>query len=336
LSRLPDPAQDSTMATTSGIDAATATWLGDPEYPTVRRLAAGRLGIDGGGAVAPTAGEPWIRSLLEEPLEQADGRPVHPYHKWRGVHWRLLMLSELDADPAEPAMRRVVDDGFERVADWVSGPSRLRASRRIDGRVRQCASMDGNAALAAIRLGLAADPRVAVIVRRLAEWQWPDGGWNCDKHPEAAHSSFNESLAPLRALAAYSRVAADPDVVPLAESAADRAARFFLEHRVDRSHRTGELAHPSIERLAWPAYWHYDRLQGLRALREAGHADDPRTTGARESLRAAADVAGRWSPDRRHWKGPGSPGSNVECVAWTREGERRMLTLLALEELRAS
>jgi hypothetical protein len=268
-------------------------------------------------------------------VDAPDGRPVHPYTKWTGVHWRLLALAELGADPGEPEVARVVESGFERVVAWVGGTSRLRASRTIDGRVRQCASMDGNAAFAAIRLGLAADPRVATIVQRLAEWQWPDGGWNCDKRPEAAHSSFNESLAPLRALAAYARTGRDPDTVSVATAAAASAAAFFLEHHVDRSHRTGELAHRSIERLAWPAYWHYDRLQGLRALREAGHAGDPRTAAARQSLRAAADTLGRWSPDRRLWKRPGSPGSNVESVTWTREGERRMLTVLALEELRA-
>jgi hypothetical protein len=326
---------DSAVVTITGdIDAATAAWLADPAYPTVRRLARDRLRVDAGGATGPTTAEPWVRTLLDE-VNGPEGRPVHPYAKWTGVHWRLLALAEIGADPGEPEVARVAASGFDRVVDWVSGTSRLRASRAVDGRVRQCASMDGNAAFAAIRLGLAADPRVAAIVRRLADWQWPDGGWNCDKRPEAMHSSFNESLAPLRALAAYARTGSDPDAVSSAASAAASAAAFFLEHHVDRSHRTGELAHPSIERLAWPPYWHYDRLQGLRGLREAGHAGDPRTAVAREALRAAADDDGRWSPDRRLWKRPGLPGSNVESLAWTREGERRMLTVLALEELRA-
>jgi hypothetical protein len=195
--------------------------------------------------------------------------------------------------------------------------------------------MDGNAAWAAIRLGLASDARVATIVERLVEWQWPDGGWNCDKRPAAAHASFNESLPPLRALAAYARSGTRPDLARDAATAADAAAAFLLAHRVDRSHRTGELAHRAIARLAWPAYWHYDRLGGLRALREAGRLDDPRTAGALESLAAAATADGRWVPDTRFWKGPGRPGSNVECVAWGRDGETRMLTLLALEVLGA-
>ena len=34
------------------------------------------------------------------------------------------------------------------------------------------------------------------LALRLAEWQWPDGGWNCDKRPEVVISSFMETLIP--------------------------------------------------------------------------------------------------------------------------------------------
>ena len=121
-----------------------------------------------------------------------------------------------------------------------------------------------------------------------------------------------------------------------ARAAADRAAEFFLVHHVDRSHRTLELAHPALERLRWPPFWHYDRLQGLRALREAGRLDDPRTADALASLAAARGADGRWHADGRYWRGPGAAGTGVEAVAWGAEGEARMLTIQALEVLRAA
>jgi hypothetical protein len=317
-------------APTPAIDDTTRAWLLDPAWPTTRRLAVRRLGLDAPGGTGPTADEPWIRALLEDGA--AAGEQPHPYHKWRGVHWRLVALAELDADPSEPSIARFVDDGLGRVDAWVSGASRIRASRTIDGRVRQCASMDGNAAWAATRLGLGDDERVATIVERLVAWQWPDGGWNCDKRPAARHSSFNESLPPMRALTAWShgrRGALARD----ARAAATRMAEFLLVHHVDRSHRTLRLAHPALDRLRWPPYWHYDRLQGLRALREAGRLADPRTAGALASLGAARAADGRWRADGRYWRGPGGAGTGVEAVSWTAEGEARMLTIQALEVL---
>jgi hypothetical protein len=316
---------------TPTIDEPTRAWLLDPAWPTPRRLAAARLGLDAPESRSPTAGEPWIHALLEEPRRDG-GAPLHPYHKWRGLHWRLVALAELDVDPSEPAIVRRIDEGLDRVIAWVSGPSRIRASRAVDGRVRQCASMDGNAAWAATRLGRGDDPRVAAIVERLVAWQWPDGGWNCDKRPGCDHASFNESLPPLRALAAWSlgrRGALAGD----ARASADRAAEFLLVHHVDRSHRTLELAHPALERLRWPPFWHYDRLQGLRGLREAGRLGDPRAAVALASLAAARHADGRWHADGRYWRRPGGTGTGVETVAWSPDGEARMLTIQALEVL---
>jgi hypothetical protein len=310
---------------------ATADWLLDPSNPTVRRLARARLLDAPQPAEGPTAAEPWIAALLAEHRDP----PHHPYQKWQGVHWRLVALAELDADATEPEIELVASEGFDRVARWVSGQARLRASREIRGRVRQCASMDGNAAWAAIRFGRAGDPRVAAIVERLLGWQWPDGGWNCDKHPEASHSSFNESLPPLRALAAYARNG-DGALARDAAAGADRAAEFFLAHCVDRSHRTGAVAHPAVVRRRWPPYWHYDRLAGLRALREASRLGDPRTKAALADLEADRASDGRWYPDGRFWRGPGAAsGAGIEALDWTREGESKMLTLLALEVLAA-
>jgi hypothetical protein len=58
----------------------------------------------------------------------------------------------------------------------------------------------------------------------LVETQWPDGGWNCDRHPESTHSSFNETWAPTMGLAAYARETGHDG----ARAGADRAAEFLL------------------------------------------------------------------------------------------------------------
>ena len=170
------------------------------------------------------------------------------------------------------------------------------------------------------------------LAANLIRWEWPDGGWNCDRHREAHHSSFNESFAPLRGLVAYRRVSSARDAA--LDAAIDAAAEFLLRHKVVESERSGELANPRLGLLRWPPYWHYGLLPGLRALQEAGRLDDPRVAPALERLRAAGRPDGTWRPDGRWWGRPRSKsGANVEIVDWGREGEARMLTLQALEIL---
>ena len=324
------------MATTiAQIEPATAAWLLDPAWPTVRRLARTRLGLaslDDGPRAPSIADEPWIRALITPAAVVR-----HPYLKWAGPHWRLGALAELDADPADPEVAAYVRVAFDEDMGWLGSPGHAVSTKRVQGRMRLHGSQEGLAAWAAARLGLDGDPGVAFLVERLIEGQWPDGGWNCDRKPPATHSSFNESFYPLRALAAFADSHPASALGRDARAAADRAAEFFLEHRVTRSHTTGRLAHPNVDGMRWPPYWHYDRLAGLRMLLAAGHLSDPRTASAVAELREARLPDGTWQPDKRYWKSPASSADvSREAVDWTADGERRMLTLQSLEVLAAA
>jgi hypothetical protein len=80
----------------------------------------------------------------------------------------------------------------------------------IDGLARRCASQEGNALAVACRLGMAGDPRAELLARSLADWQWPDGGWNCDPRASGRRSSFHESLPPTWGLHEYGLAPARP------------------------------------------------------------------------------------------------------------------------------
>lgn len=120
----------------------------------------------------------------------ADGSfGCHPYRKWTGAHWRLVSLVELGLRPGHSEGVAAA----ETVLSWISIPSEPRV---IAGRERRHASMEGNAIFVCCRLGLAGDARVRLLVERLMQTQWPDGGWNCDQHPAAWHSSFTSPSPP--------------------------------------------------------------------------------------------------------------------------------------------
>ncbi|MEI6622653.1 MAG: hypothetical protein WCP28_12175 [Actinomycetes bacterium] len=94
-------------------------------------------------------------------------------------------------------------------------------------RVRRCASQEGLAIWYSLELGLA-DGRVEELVQRLLSFQWPDGGWNCDKRPSARTSSVQETLLPLRGLVRFARELPSAELL----SAIDRAAEFLLARRL--------------------------------------------------------------------------------------------------------
>ncbi|TMK25251.1 MAG: hypothetical protein E6G64_16325 [Actinobacteria bacterium] len=252
---------------------------------------------------------------------------VHPYSKWRGAHWRLASLVEIAPDDARAAARRAAED----VLGWLADPRRPRRFPTIEGRVRRCASQEGLALYACCRIGMAEEPRLRTIADSLVATQWPDGGWNCDRRPEATHSSFNETWAPTMGLAAYARDTGGAQ----ARAAAERGAEFLLVHHVFQSHRTGEPAHPAVIKLRFPPYWHYDVLVGLITLARSVGLADARTSDALDLVESRRRDDGTWRADGRWWKPPGSKGSNVEAVDWGETAHER-LTARAFEVLGAA
>jgi hypothetical protein len=254
--------------------------------------------------------------------ELARERGVHPYAKWQGAFWRLISLVDLGVGAGSPG----AIEAARAALDWAASPLRLAEihRRRIDGRVRRCASQDGQVIRCAIAVGLRGDPRIDTLAESLVATQWPDGGWNCDREPRVTHASFNESWGPVLGLTAYGAV-----------DAAQRAAEFLLAHRVIHSHRTGAVAHDSLPRLRFPAYWHYGLLPGLRALAACGRLGDPRAADALDLLESKRLADGTWHVEGRWWKRPGSTGSNVEVVEWGDLADE-VLTEQALDVVRAA
>jgi hypothetical protein len=305
--------------------ASAATWLLDSKEPAIRHLT--RRDVLG-ERVDPDPEEilagPIVRALLGG--QQPDGGfGGHPYKKWTGAHWRLVSLVELGVPAGEPRALAAAD----RVLAWLTGEAHRRGVKVIDGLARRCASQEGNALAVGSRLGIADDPRVESLARSLVEWQWPDGGWNCDLGATGRRSSFHESLAPAWGLHEYSLAAG----APWAADAAGRAAELFLEHRLFRSLRDGEVIKQQWLSLRYPPYWHYDVLQALLVLGRLGRLDDEHANEAFELLLRRRRPDGLWQPGGYWWRRTGS-ATLTEVVDWGRNAPNEMITLNALRVLR--
>src|SRR5438132_3863608 len=313
-------------------------WLLESADPSIRYLTLTHLlgrpsdSIEVLGAKIEIPDGSIVKTLLSGQRAEG-GFGVHPYQKWTGAHWRLVSLVELGIPPGfRPAVKAT-----DLVLKWLLGEAHLSNITKINGRYRRCASQEGNALAACSRLGLAEDPRVAKLAESLVDWQWADGGWNCDRNPEADHSSVNESLSTLWGLVEYQQATGDRDFLKPIE----RASEFFLRHRLFRSDHTGEIIHPDMIKLHYPLYWHCDILQELMILSRAEKLRDPRTREALDIVEKKRDHDGLWHAEDYYWNMKRKAStklkvSNVEVVDWGRKGPNEFITLNALRVLKSS
>jgi hypothetical protein len=204
----------------------------------------------------------------------------------------------------------------------------------MNGRYRRCASQQGNALFSVLTLGLD-DGRCSKLVERLLHWQWPDGGWNCDREPAADTSSFMETLTPMRGLALYGARTGDKR----STEAVRRAAEVFLSRRLFRRRSNGAVIREEFTKLHYPLYWHYDILGGLKALAEAGLIGDPRCSDALELLASKRLPGGGWPAEARYYRVSDSGESGAESVDWGGQSKKAMnewVTADALYVLRAA
>ena len=270
---------------------------------------------------------PIVSTLLDFPEPK-----VNPYRKWFGLHWRLVSLADFELPADDAGVRAGLDAAIDRELDWIADPRHLDAVPRIDGLYRPDASMEGNGLYSASRFGHAADERARRLAHRLIEWQWPDGGWNCDRAASGYRSSFHESWATALGLAAYHDATGDADAL----AAARRTAELLLEHRLFRRLADGKPIHPSFVALHWPAYWHYDVLAGLRVLLATGTLADPRATDALDLLASKQRPDGRFETRASWWQAGRHATSPVDAIDWGKGRPSEVLTLHALAVLRAA
>lgn len=255
-----------------------------------------------------------VKQLLSE--RQTDGRiPSHPYAKWYGAHWVLAILADIGYPSGDERLIPL----REQVYAWLFGKSHQQRIQTIAGRVRRCASQEGNALYTLLALGLA-DERAENLAWRLTQWQWPDGGWNCDKNPAATTSSFTESLIPLRALALHAQLTGNEH----SQQAAERAAQVFLRRQLFKRQRDGGLISKEFIRLHYPCYWHYDILFGLKVMAEGGWLADERCDEALALLQSKQVADGGFPAEGKYYRSMPRAKRGRSLVNWGGTSATRM------------
>ena len=259
--------------------------------------------------------------------------PYHPYAKFYGAHWVLATLADLGYPPGDKTLIPLRD----QVLEWIASQqyeSRL-IRRRKTGPVRIHGSVDGNAIYAILMLRLA-DPRLDILIGHLLDYQWPDGGWNCDLKAKGATSSFDETWLAFRALALHARLTGNGD----SRKAAEKAAEVFLSRRLCWRRSDGRVIRQNYIKLHYPCYWHYDLLIGLRVMAEAGLIGDARCKDALDLLESKRMPDGGFPAEQAYYQTTTRViGSRRSLVNWGGVSSRHLnewVTVDALAVLRAA
>jgi hypothetical protein len=235
---------------------------------------------------------PRAQLLLSE--RERNGRiRYHPYQKWRGAHWVLVNLADLCYPPGDKKLIPLRD----QVYDWLLSKTHQQGIKVIKGLTRRCASQEGNALYSMLMLGIA-DERADELARRLTKWQWPDGGWNCDKKPSAKNSSYIETITPMRGLTLHAKMTGSKE----SAKAVKRAAELLLKRKLFKRQCDGEIMKESFVQLKFPRYYEYDYLFALIVLAEAGLIKDKRCKESLNLLRSRRLPDGGFPCDRKLYR----------------------------------
>jgi hypothetical protein len=296
---------------------------GDPEQQCRRREVAGSENVRRMLSGRRSDGTIGYGDARREQELAAAGRTAGAYRKWQGPHWTLAGLAELGYPPGDDSLRPVV----EQVLGWLLAPRHLQPpSTRVfpgqEDRVRRCASMEGLALWYLHELGLA-DGRADELASRLVGWQWPDGGWNCDKNPSARTSSVQETLLPLRGLARHVQAGR---AAPAVDKAIDRAAEFLLQRRLLWRRHDGAPIRPAWGRdplqIQWPIRF-YDVLFALVVMTEVERVRDPRCADALDHLAGKRLPGGGFPAEVRTARTVDQATSDGTFAHWGPSGRRR-------------
>jgi hypothetical protein len=319
----------------SASESAVAELLQSPE-PSVRwKARVGALGEDPSSRASRALREevrssPRVQALLahrDRSGRFVAGRGV--YAKRQGAHWVLSALADLGYpehdESLAPVREQILDTWLapefyeEFEAERKADAYKRRGVPIMQSRYRRCASQQGNALFYLLRLGLE-NARTENLVERLLHWRWPDGGWNCDKEPSAAKSTFIHTIHSLRGLHLFGTRFRKRAAL----TAAREASEILLTRKLYKRRSDGKVMREEFTRLHYPLYWHYDVLFGLKVMAEIGRIHDPRCADALDWLESKRLPSGGWPAQSRYYSVSSAIELNADWVDWGGTSNVRM------------
>lgn len=222
--------------------------------------------------------------------------------KWISTHYTILDLKNLAISPKNAEIRQSIS----QVLKNLKGPD--------GGILCSGAAKKSDVCVNGMFLNYAAyfrnhQDKLKSIVDFLLKEHMQDGGFNCNSNMTGAtHSSLHSTISVLEGILEYTNNSYRYRIEEL-QRAADRAREFILQHRLFRSHRTGNIIDKKMLMLSYPSRWKYDILRALDHFQFAGISYDPRMREALDILKKKRREDGKWVIQAKH---PGQTHIDME------------------------
>jgi len=263
------------------------------------------------------ASEGWGERLLrlQDENDMWSGKLYSP--KWTSTTYTLLLLKRMGLDPgnkqAQKGIMVLLDKGFYPDGGINFWKSWKQSETCVTGMI-----------LSMLAYFNIRDERLITMAEYLLGVQMKDGGWNCEKPRGATHSSFHTTISVLEGLYEYLEKYSE-HTLDIARSR-DRAIEFLLEHRLFKSHRTGQVVNDRMTRFHFPPRWYYDVMRVLDYFQKSDTDTDPR-------MQDAIDLVYNKRTPEGMWKLPARYGGKVFFELESTGKPSRWNTLRALRVL---
>jgi hypothetical protein len=233
----------------------------------------------------------WGNRLLQK--QGADGRWDGGIYspKWTSTHYTLILLRRIGLPPNNPAARRGCRYILAHNLSHDGGINYFRSQKHSE----TCIS---GMALSFLTYFKTTGHQIEQLVAFLLREQMDDGGWNCQRHTGAHHSSVHTTISALEGLQDYLDNNGRRYVAT--RCAMRQGREFLLKHQLFRSDKTGEVISPSWTMLSFPPRWHYDILRSLDHFQTARAPHDCRLEEAIDIVKKKRRSDGRWPVQNRH------------------------------------
>ena len=244
------------------------------------------------------------------------------------IYLTFRYLADIDYPPGDDRLvpyRDHVYRWLRRLEREYDGPLFIRGTHRVH------ASFHANAIYASVKLGVANDD-TDELCANLLRYQWPGGGWNCNKKPATKGPTIVHTAFGLQGLSTYRSRRPSDELT----RAIDAAAEVLLERQVYLKRSNGQPLRPVYTKLSYPYPRLYDFMAGLHILTRAGYVTDPRCANALDLLESKLLPGEGWPMERKLFThSPGKDGfTHAPWEDVTLGRANLLLTIDALEILR--
>lgn len=278
------------------------------------------LGYENSSLRDRIATEGWGAKFLS--FRQSEGHWGQRFYqpKWISSHYTLLDLKNLALSPNNTEIKQSIIQIIDTLKGSDGGISPFGAEKKCD------VCVNGMFLNYASYFRMPEEKLNSIIDFLLVE-HMKDGGFNCRSNFNGAtHSSVHSTLSVLEGILEYSRNGymyrlGDLQIVQ------KECVDFLLEHRLFRSHQTGEIFDKKMLMLSYPSRWKYDILRALDYIQSADVKYDLRMQDALDIVEKKRLKDGRWPVQSKH---PGQTHFDMEKTG----AASRWNTLRALRVLK--